>query len=376
LVTKTVTNSARTSLLVMMTAAFVLSLAACKPKPDAAAAGGFALPPGGLPVQTLDVTNSAVPVSDTYVATIKSRRSATMNPQVDGNLISIAAHSGEHVTKGQELMEIDPVKQQATVESTAATEQQKLAVFEYNQSEVDRQRKLFQAGLTSRDAYDQALQSFRNAKADYASSAASTATQKQELGYYKILAPFTGIVGDVPVHVGDYVSSSTLLTTVDADTDLEAYIYVPTDQANLLHMGLPVSILGPDDKALETTKVDFLSPQVDNGLQGILVKAPVHSSTANILRNQQLVKTQIVWSDKQMATVPVLAVTRLGGQSFVYLAKPEGQGKYVAHQVPVDLGDTVGNSYAVKSGLAPGDKVILSGLQMLAEGVPVHPLGS
>jgi RND family efflux transporter MFP subunit len=317
-----------------------------------------------------------VPVSDTYVATIKSRRSATMNPQVDGNLISIAAHSGEHVTKGQELMEIDPVKQQATVESTAATEQQKLAVFEYNQSEVDRQRKLFQAGLTSRDAYDQALQSFRNAKADYASSAASTATQKQELGYYKILAPFTGIVGDVPVHVGDYVSSSTLLTTVDADTDLEAYIYVPTDQANLLHMGLPVSILGPDDKALETTKVDFLSPQVDNGLQGILVKAPVHSSTANILRNQQLVKTQIVWSDKQMATVPVLAVTRLGGQSFVYLAKPEGQGKYVAHQVPVDLGDTVGNSYAVKSGLAPGDKVILSGLQMLAEGVPVHPLGS
>lgn len=376
MVTKTVTNAAGTSLLIMMTAALVLSLAACKPKPNADAAGGFALPPGGLPVQTLDVTNSAVPVSDTYVATIKSRRSATMNPQVDGNLIAIAVHSGERVTKGQELMEIDPVKQRATVESTAATEQQKLAVYQYNQSEVDRQRKLFEAGITSRDAYDQALQSFRNAKADYESSVAATTTQKQELGYYRILAPFTGMVGDVPVHVGDYVSSSTLLTTVDADTDLEAYIYVPTDQANLLHMGLPVSIMGPDDKPLETTKVDFLSPQVDNGLQGILVKAPVHSSTANILRNQQLVKTQIVWSDKQMATVPVLAVTRLGGQSFVYLAKPAGPGKYVAHQVPVDLGDTFGNDYAVKSGLAPGDKVILSGLQMLAEGVPVHPLGS
>ena len=352
----------------------VASLAACShPAP---AGNPFALPPGGLPVQSETVTDSSVPQTDTYVSTIKSRRSASIDPQVDGNLVSIAVHSGEHVTQGQPLMEIDPVKQRATLQSTAATEQQKLAVYQYNQTEVDRQRKLFEAGITSRDAYDQAEQSFRNAQADYESSRASTATQQQQLGYYRILAPFAGTVGDVPVHVGDYVSPTTLLTTVDANTDLEAYIYVPTERADQLRLGLPVSILGPDGAVLETTRVDFLSPQVDNDLQGILIKAPVHSQTEDKLRNAQFVKARVTWSSKPMPTVPVLAVTRLGGQSFVYVAQPAGPGKYVAHQEPVVLGDTVGNTYSVESGLKPGEIVILSGLQMLQEGVPVHPLGS
>ncbi len=359
---------------VALAAALMASLTACGHKAPAASA--FAMPPGGMPVQTETVTSIAVPQSDTYVSTIKSRRSATINPQVDGNLIAIAVHSGQHVNKGQPLMDIDPIKQRATLDSAAATEQQKLAVYQYNQTEVERQRKLFEAGITSRDAYDQAQQSFQNAKADYASSTATTSTQRRELGYYHILAPFDGVVGDVPVHVGDYVSPTTMLTTLDANTDLEAYIYVPTERASALHLGLPVSILGPDGEPLETTRVDFLSPQVDNGLQGILLKAPVQSSTMDRLRNQQLVKARVVWSEKPMATVPVLAVTRLGGQSFVYVAQDSGGGKYIAHEKPVLLGDTVGNTYAVQSGLVPGEKVILSGLQMLAEGVPVHPLGS
>lgn len=351
-------------------------LAACNGKKDAAAAGGgFAMPPGGMPVQTKTVAASSVPQGDTYISTIKSRRSASINPQVDGNLTSIDVHSGQHVTRGQVLMEIDPNKQQATVESAAATEQQKLAVYQYNQSEVERQRKLFQAGITSRDAYDQAQQSFRNSKADYESAVAATATQRRQLGYYRLVAPFDGIVGDIPAHIGDYVSPTTLLTTVDANTDLEAYIYVPTERAGDLRMGLPVDILDSDGKSIETTHVDFLSPQVDNGLQGILIKAPVKSSTVDRLRNQQLVKARVIWTDKPMPTVPVLAVTRLGGQSFVYVAQPAGPGKFVAHEKPVQLGDTVGNDYAVKSGLEPGEKLIVSGLQILQEGFPVHPLG-
>src|SRR6201999_895614 len=116
---------------------------------------------------------SPVPQSDEYVATIKSRRSATMNPQVDGYLTAILVHSGDHVRAGQSLMTIDPIKQQATVESQKATEQQKLAGYEYNQTEAERQRKLFAAGVTSRDTLDQAEQAFKKQKADYESATAS-----------------------------------------------------------------------------------------------------------------------------------------------------------------------------------------------------------
>ncbi len=369
------TSRQRSTFAALVCLASMGPLAACKPKASAAA-GGFALPPGGLPVQTLTVTSVAVPQGDTYVATIKSRRTANINPQVDGNLTDIEVHSGQHVVKGQVLMEIDPIKQRATFDSASATEQQKFAVYEYNQSQVERQRKLFEGGITSRDAYDQALQNFRNSKADYESSSATTSTQKRQLGYYRLVAPFDSVVGDIPVHIGDYVSPTTMLTTLDANTDLEAYIYVPTERAADLKIGLPVNILDADGKPVATTKVDFLSPQVDNGLQSILLKAPVQSSVLDRLRNQQLVKARVIWSSNPMPTVPVLAVTRLGGQSFVYVAQDMGGGKYIAHEKPVQLGDTVGNMYAVQSGLAPGEKVILSGLQILQEGFPVHPLGS
>jgi multidrug efflux pump subunit AcrA (membrane-fusion protein) len=76
-----------------------------------------------------------------------------------------------------------------------------------------------------------------------------------------------------------------------------------------------------------------------------------------------------------MAVVPVLAVMRQGGQSFVFVARQQN-GHYVASQTPVTLGDTVGNTYAVTSGLNSGDRVIVSSTQFLVNGMPVMPLGA
>jgi RND family efflux transporter MFP subunit len=326
-----------------------------------------------MPVQVAPVTLSPVPSSDTYVATIKSRRSATMQPQVDGNLVKIFVKSGDLVKPGQLLMRIDPLKQMATVVSQQGTQAQKKALFDYTAIEEERQRKLFEAGVVSRDAYDQATQAYQNAKADYESNIALTDTQKQQLAYYDIRAPFSGIVGDIPVHLGDYVSATTLLTTVDENADLEAYIYVPTERATSVRQGLPVEILDTAGNVLVKSKISFLSPQVDNGLQSILAKAEI-PRTAQLLRNQQLVNARVTWSTAPAPVVPVLAVSLVGGQTFVYLAAPKGEG-YVAHQVPVKLGETLGNTYPVLSGLKPGDKVIVSGLQFLQEGAPVKPLG-
>ena len=342
-------------------------VAGCKDAPPPAP------PPQAMPVQVAPVTLSPVPNSDTYVATIKSRRSATMQPQVDGNLVKIFVKSGDLVKAGQVLMRIDPLKQMATVQSQQGTQAQKKALYDYTEIQVERQRKLFEAGVVSRDAYDQALQAFQNAKADYESNAALSDTQRQQLAYYDIRAPFNGVVGDIPVHLGDYVSPTTLLTTVDENADLEAYIYVPTERAGLVRRGLPVEIVDTAGKTLVKSKISFLSPQVDNGLQSILAKAEIPRSV-EILRNQQLVRARVTWSTAPAPVVPVLAVSLVGGQTFVYLAAPKGNG-YIAHQVPVKLGDTIDNTYPVISGLKPGDKVITSGLQFLQEGAPVKPLG-
>ena len=330
-------------------------------------------PPQAMPVQVAPVTLSPVPSSDTYVATIKSRRSATMQPQVDGNLVKIFVKSGDLVKAGQVLMRIDPLKQMATVQSQQGTQAQKKALYDYTEIQVERQRKLYESGVVSRDAYDQATQAYQNAKADLDANTALSDTQRQQLAYYDIRAPFNGVVGDIPVHLGDYVSQTTLLTTVDENADLEAYIYVPTERASLVRRGLPVEIVDSSGKTLVKSRISFLSPQVDNGLQSILAKAEI-PRTADLLRNQQLVRARVIWSTAPAPVVPVLAVSLVGGQTFVFLASPKGDG-YIAHQVPVMLGDTVGNTYPVISGLKPGDKVITSGLQFLQEGAPVKPLG-
>lgn len=341
----------------------------CQKKPPAPAE-----PAGqGLPVQTVTVAMAPVAQTNEYVATIKSRNSATLQPQVSGPLTAIHVKSGDSVKAGQVLMAIDPRQQQATVASLQATAQQKKALADYDRIELDRQQKLFDAGVTSRDALDQARQAFDNANADYQAAVDSRKSQEQLLGYYSIRAPFNGVVGDIPVHVGDYVTTTTMLTTVDESNALEAYVYIPTERSAEVRMGLGIDLTDNNGKLLEKTQVDFISPEVDSTLQEILVKAPVKSGR-EILRNAQIVKAKVIWSTKTMAVVPVLAVIRQGEQSFVFVMQKQN-GMAVAHRTPVVLGDTVGNNYSIVSGLSAGDRVIVTGIQFLVDGMPVVPLG-
>ena len=331
--------------------------------------------PQAMPVMVAPVSLTAVPSGESYVATIKSRRSATISPQVDGNITNIVVASGQSVKAGQLLMQINPLKQVATVEQQVGSQAQSNATYQFNKAEVDRQKKLFDAGITSRQAYDTAVQNFESSKASYNASAAGTATQREQLAYYRITAPFAGVVGDIPVHVGDYVTPAsvpaTVLTTIDEQSGLEAYIYIPTERASLVKLGLPVDVLDSDGKVLAHSTISFLSPQVDNNIQGILAKAEIPAGSN--LRTQQVVNVRVTWNSSPKPTVPVLGVTQIGGQAFVYLAKPLGQG-FSAHLVPVTVGEAVGNNYPVTSGLNTGDRVIISGLQLIGEGASVKPM--
>lgn len=328
-----------------------------------------------MPVRTAAVTKQPVAESSVYMATIKSRRSTAISPQVSGVLTGILVHSGQQVKAGQALMTIDARQQRANVASLLATERQDKAVYDYNITELARQKKLFDAGIVSHQAYQQEQQAYASSKASYEAAVEARKTQQQLLDYYTVRAPYGGIVGDIPVHVGDYVAtggSATLLTTIDENRDLEAYIYVPTARSNQVRLGLPVDLLDNSGKMIEKTRIDFVSPQVDGTLQGILVKAPVVPSSP-MLRNSQMVQARVIWATKPMPVVPVLAVVRRSGQPFVYVMQKKN-GHYIANEKAVTLGRTVGNSYAITSGLSVGEHVIISGTQILVNGMPVTPL--
>src|ERR1700740_3575393 len=134
-----------------------------------------------MAVQTVAVPLAPVAQTSEYVSTILSRRSTTLQPQVSGRLTQIHVKSGDHLTAGQVLMEIDAQPQLATVEAQRATERQKKALYDYYTVQIERQRKLYEAGVVSRDVWDQAQQSYSNTKADYESAVSLRKTQEEQL---------------------------------------------------------------------------------------------------------------------------------------------------------------------------------------------------
>jgi RND family efflux transporter MFP subunit len=179
-------------------------------------------------------------------------------------------------------------------------------------------------------------------------------------------------VGDIPVHVGDRVTTSTQLTTIDQPGSLEAYVYVPIEHSGQLRMNLPVQIVDGEGKVLADSRISFISPQVDNTTQTVLVKARIANGN-DALRQSQFVRARVVFGTHQNPEVPILAVSRLAGQYFAFVAEPGNGGAFVARQKPLKIGQTVGNDYEVQDGIKPGDKVIISGTQFLMDGAPVIP---
>jgi RND family efflux transporter MFP subunit len=322
-----------------------------------------------MPVQVQVAQARPIANSTEYLSILKSRRSATINPQVEGNITGIFVKSGDRVKRGDALLQIDPVKQEATVHSQDAARAAQEANVRNAKINLERAQKLFDAGVVSRQDFDNAQTAYDAAAAQLKSLEHQLQEQNAELQYYRVTAPMDGIVGDVPVRVGDRVTVSTLLTTIDEPGVLEAYIYIPASLAHDLRLGLPVRLVDENGSTISETAVTFVSPQVDPDTQTVLAKAAIKQHKENF-RIAQQVRTQLIWSLRNGVVVPILSVQRINGQFFAFVASKEPKGTF-ARQRLLKLGETVGNDYAVLEGIQPGDHLIVSGLQFLQDGVPV-----
>ncbi len=346
----------------------MLALAAGCNKNDASAHA--APPPTPVPMAVAQPT--PINTSSEYISTLKSRNTTSINPQVEGQITQIYVKSGERVQTGALLMQIDPLKQQATTGSQEAGRKAQEANLEYAQKQLERTRKLYEAGVVSKQNLDEAITAHDAAAAQLKALEAQVQEQKEQLRYYRVAAPTGGMVGDIPVHVGDRVTTTTLLTTIDQPGALEAYVEIPVEHAHDVGLGKLVEILGNDGSVVAEGHVTFVSPQVNDATQTILIKSRVENKQ-NILRNDQLVRTRVIWGTRQALLIPVLAISRINGQPFAFVAEGEQNKPLIAHQRQVQLGEMIGNDYVILDGIKPGERIITGGTQMLGEGVPVQP---
>src|SRR5467141_2232277 len=311
--TRSLTPGRREAALLLALAAGVF-VSGCQ-KSAADSAPGAAAP--AMPVQVQIAPAVKIPDTSEYLSILKSRHSAAINPQVERQITRIFVKSGDHAEAGTPLLQIDPLKQEATVNSQEASRTAQEANLRYAKVSLERAQKLFDAKVISKQELDNAQTGYEAALAQLKSLDEQVKQQKVELHYYSVTSPMDGIVGDIPVHMGDRVTVATMLTTIDEPGALEAYIYIPAERAKNLKTGLPVRLLDTAGNSVSETRITFVSPQVETDTQTVLAKATIENPMGK-LRIAQQVRAQITWGIHEGPVIPVLAVLRINGQFFAF----------------------------------------------------------
>ncbi|MBE9241771.1 efflux RND transporter periplasmic adaptor subunit [Synechocystis salina] len=273
----------------------------------------------------------------------------------------------------------------ANTEAAQKTVQAAKATVQANQSSVSASRSAVQQ---AKDNYQAAVQRVNASRATVSSQKGAIeqaqgqlGATSQELIYNRVLAPVSGVVGNLPLQIGDFVRTGQSFTTITNNTEFELDINVPVERYNDLRIGLPVEIVRSDGQAGEVGRISFISPTANRSDQSILAKV-IFKNDGN-LRNNQYVRVRIIWDRQPGFLIPTTAVTSIGAQQFIFVAQPknaqsdskEGTSgtELVARQTPVVLGGIQGQSYQVISGVKAGERVAVSRILELRDGMAIEP---
>ncbi|MDJ0635258.1 MAG: efflux RND transporter periplasmic adaptor subunit [Xenococcaceae cyanobacterium MO_188.B29] len=228
---------------------------------------------------------------------------------------------------------------------------------------AERQVEQARANIESQNA------SIRRAEAELGSIS-------QNLAFNTINAPIDGIVGSFDDNkIGDYVNVGEQLTTITNNQSLDLNINIPVEYRDRLEISLPVETINQEHSVGVVGEITYVAPLVQQNTQSILTK--VTFTNENSLRDREYVRVRVIWDKKPGILIPTTAVSTLGGQSFVYLAKEDnsqsGNTSLIAQQQPIKLGSIQAQDYQVISGLQTGDRIAVSNILSLRDGTPIEP---
>jgi len=343
-------SEARRSLAAVGGATLVALLAACGGG-DAAQGGGG---PQAMPVR------AAVAVSDTVIeelratGEIEAMQSIELQPEVSGRLVGILAREGTEVRRGTPLFKVDDAELRAEVDRLEAE-------MDLAEQALARTRELLERDASSTADLEQAEATARSTRAQLS-------LQRTRLERTVVRAPFSGIVGERLVSLGDYVTPSTLLTTLQTVDPQRASFSVPERYAQDLAEGQTVSFsVAAIPERSFTGQVDFVDPRVRLPGRTITVKAVVENPERS-LKPGMFIEARLATQVRPNAVVvPEEAILPLGGQTFVWAITPEN----TANRVEVRLGVRRPGTVEIRSGLSAGDRVVTGGQALLYPQAPL-----
>ncbi len=313
---------------------------------------------GGRPPTPVEV---AVAKTDTVVdailatGTIEAIQAIELRPEVEGRLTEILVREGTEVRAGRPLFKVDDAELKALVAQLTAERDRAVQALE-------RTKDL----LAQNAAADADLE---DAEANARSAAAQLELQNVRLERTVVRAPFGGVMGARFVSLGDFVNSSTRLTTLQTVDPQRAAFQVPERYAERLAVGQQVSVRVAAVEREFTGVVDFVDPIVQVPARTILVKARV-PNRGRLLKPGMFVEARLATEVRTSAiVVPEDAILPLEGTDYVWLVN-EG----TVSRTPVTLGVRNPGFVEIIQGVSEGQQVVVGGLQMLFEGAPVSPM--
>jgi RND family efflux transporter MFP subunit len=371
--------------------------------------------PQSVPVKLQRLQPSVIEEGTSFVGNLEAQTGIVLKPKVEGRVTEIFVASGATVQPGRPVVQLSAAKSQAEFRASLATissaradrnsaqaqlgvtkaeRASALAEVELQKTEYNRIAQLVKQGVLARRELDRVTRDRQSAQAALkvadeqigaaqanieateaamAENKANASALREDLLDTQVVAPIGGVVGDIPVKIGDYVNVGDTLTTITQNQTLELKLEIPLERREQLRIGLPVEVRSfQNNQTLATGNISFISPTANAATQSVLATASF-SNAGGKLQDAQRVSGTVIWKKRTGVLVPATAIARLGGKTFVFVAKPapNNPNALVAQQRPVQLGSIQGNSYQVISGIRPGETVVVSGILNLSDSAPI-----
>ncbi|NDV98793.1 efflux RND transporter periplasmic adaptor subunit [Salipiger sp. PrR002] len=363
----------------------LMGLSGCKEEENGTAAAQPAPPPPEVGVVTLQAED--LPVASDLPGRIAATRIAEVRARVDGIVESRVFTQGGRVEAGDELFHIDPAPYQIAVEAAQAGVARAEAALDEASHAATRIETLTASNASSRAQLDSARAAQLTAEAELAVARSELHAAELDLSYTRVTAPISGVIGRAFVTEGALVQASgtEVLTTVQSLDPVYADIVQPVSELMRLRRAMADGTLSQMAPGVARVRL-FLDDGTEYATAGQLLfsEATVEETSGQVTLRAEFpnpdgvllpgmfVRVAVDMAlDGDAVAVPSQAVTRdAAGAALVWVV----DGTQKAEQRKVTIDRPEGNRLVIDSGLAPGETVIVDGLQKVAPGAPVAPV--
>jgi len=328
-----------------------------------------------VPVTVAGVTQQTVPVEVRVIGNVEAYSTVTVRSQIDGEVDRVYFQEGRDVNVGDLLFTVDSRPYQARLKQAEATLARDIAQAKNAQAQAERSTKLFQAGIVSKDQYDQFETNAEALEASVRADRAAVESARVDLGYCTVRSPIGGRTGDLMVHPGNVVKANdTALVVINQITPVYVDFSVPeqhlADIKKYQTRGkLRVRATIPQDEQRPAEgALTFVNNAVDPATGTILLKGTFANPDRRLWPGQFVNVVLTLTSRPRVVVVPNQAVQAGQTGQYVFKVKPD----LTVAIAPVAPGATVGGLTVIEKGLEPGEKVVTDGQLMLFPGAKVQ----